>query len=403
MEKSKGFFSFLKTLDIFGITIQLFFEGKRKYKSYFGSFISLLIISISCYFFISQLKSWYNIESSTIIYSNENYSVRNLLDSNSSFKYKLDNYNYNLYFAIYAILPDSSRLTYKQLSKYLTIRYIYSKSGFEVDEQQIESENCNTKIQSIFLGLDYETISENQTNIMQMCIKNPLEMGLIADVSTQYVSLPSLSLEIGYCQNSTNHICASMDEIYEFLKYITVQASIPKTIFDFKNQSSPVKRMFKYERYYLDSNLQKTYQNEINPTYIFKDHGIFNDDYQMDSLNFNRGQQIININSIDKQKNILFKYKLDVSFQVEKYYIRNQKLNDIFSGFGGMINILYTIGNIICFYVNSYFYTRSLMKFTFEFGKQSILSSKKKVNSYSFFFFTFSFLLPPPFLFCFCY
>lgn len=382
MEKSKSFFSFLKALDIFGITIQLFFEGKRKYKSYFGSIISILIITISCYFFISQLISWYNVESSTVIYSNENYSVRNLLDTNSSYKYQLDNYNYNLYFAIYAILPNSSRLTYKQLSKYLTIRYIYSKSGFEVDERQIESENCNTKIQSIFLGLDFEHIPENQTNIFQMCVKNPLEMGLIADAASQYVVLPSLSLEIGLCKNSTSHTCASVDEIYNFLKYITVQASIPKTIFDFKNQSSPVKRMFKYERYYLDQNLKKTYQNEINPTYIFKDHGIFNDDYHIDSLNFNPGQQIINVNSIEKEKNILFKYKLDISFQVEKYYIRNQKLNDIFSGFGGMINILYTIGNFICFYVNSYFYTHSLMKFTFEVDKQHNSTFKKKVKQF---------------------
>lgn len=113
---------------MFGIPIQLNFNKRQKFRSNFGAFLSILLLGLSFYFLITQIAGWFTIEVSTTVYSNESFSVSGLLKENRTISYTLTNKNYSIYFAIYAILPDST-LSYKELEKYFTIYYEYSDSG----------------------------------------------------------------------------------------------------------------------------------------------------------------------------------------------------------------------------------------------------------------------------------
>ena len=370
MDCLNKFINLFKFLDIFGIPIQLNFKQKIKYKSNFGAFISLIVIGVSCYFLINQLLDWFQVVISTTINSSENFSVAGLLNDNTTIEYTLDSKNYALYFGVWATLPDLTQLSYQKLERYLTIEYRYSETGYELAQTSIQSIDCNVRAQNEFLNLDYDKneIPENMTNPWKICVKNPFRMGLFPDQESSEVYNPTLYLQIRECRNSTenDNFCASIEDIKEMIKYITVQPSIPKTIYDFKNQSKPIKRLYRYETYSLDFGLKKYIANEINPTYLYKDFGFFNDDYRLDSINFNSGQQTIDFKIKKDEDSVLFEYAIIIAYQTDKYYIRNEKLNNIIGRFGGMINVLYAIGSILCIYINRILFTNSLINLAFK-------------------------------------
>lgn len=370
----------LKNLDLFGIPIELSFENQGKYRSYCGAIVSVLLFAISFSLLISQMIKWLQMDTSTVIFSTENFSINGLFAEKHNISYELNYKNYNIYFAVYADLPDKTSLTFKELEKYVKIQIKYSASGYSNDFENIEYEYCNFRKQRMFLGVPYDEIQENETSIWSMCLVNPLKMGLFIDEEMSDIQNPILMLEIKQCQNSTfnNNFCASQEEIVLMLKYIDIQITVPRTNYDFKNQSHPIKRLYIYEHYKPDFKFKKTIINKINPSILFSDQGLINDDYQLNSINFNSGQQILDIYTKNEEDNILFEYKINLSFQIDQFYIRNQKLNSIIGSFGGLIHLFYSLGAFFCYRLNRFFLFNSLTDFTF--GSGHLAKTKEKVH-----------------------
>lgn len=371
MRKLKRFSSKLKLVDLFGRPIQLSISEKEKYQTIFGAMISLAMISISVYFSISLVISWLKIDNPTTIYSTENYSVSSLLNENKSIEYIFDNKNFYIYFAVYAVLPNKTELNYQDLERYFNIEYRYAPNLDDIITTKLISETCYTRIQKDFLNLEYdeEEVLPTQQNSFQMCVQNPFAMGIYAKIEYQGTWAPALNFQISQCKNNTenSNFCASLEEIKNMSKYVVVQASIPKTIYDFKNTSNPIKRMYKYEYYSLDWDFQMKFLNELNPTFLYTDYGLFNDDYRFHSLNFNPEKPTLNLNMKNNDSEIMFQYRFIVSFQTDKYYIRNLKLNDIIGSLGGIMSILYTIGGFLCISYNRFYLDHTLINSAFRF------------------------------------
>ena len=355
-----------KFLDMFGIPIHLYYNEKRKYKSYIGALVSLLILIFSFYLFVSVLIGWARIENSTTVYSTENYSVQTLLNQNRSIEYVFDKDNFYIYFSIYAPLSNGTDLTLKELSRYIDFQLLYTKD--QLTYISLDYEECNVRQSNKFLMLDYDEklVAENETNPWRICIKHPFLMGIITDLDGQRTISPTLISRIGLCHNTSDfQNCASENEIKEMIKNIVVQLSLPRTIYDFKNKTNPIKRMYKYEEYSLDLYLKKSISCDLNPTFLYKDFGLFSENYHFDSLNFNPTQQIIDITSKNEDA-IIFEYEITISYQTETFYVKNQKLNEVLGSFGGIISILCSVGNLLCFYVNNRLYSKSLLKKAFS-------------------------------------
>lgn len=363
-------FEFIQFFDIFGFPIQIYLKRKAKFKSTFSGFISLFVFAISIYIFIKQFMAWYNIEISSVISSKENYSNAQLLNDNKTIEYIFDHQNYMVYFSINAFLPDSSMLTYKELDKYLDINYYYSPN--DSISYIVESEDCNIRETNEFLDLSYDkkSVPEDARDSLRMCVENPLTMGFVPDLEIPIVNQPILSLKIRTCQNTTenNNSCATMEEIKNIIKYVDIQATIPNTGYDFKNQSFPIRRTYKYEFYKLDLGLTKLITDDINPTFLYKDYGLLNDDYRIESINFNNGKQTIDFNTVNEKDPLLFQYDIWISFEKDIYFMRNQKLNEIIGSFGGITTILFSIGSYICMRINEYMYVKSLLNVAFRFN-----------------------------------
>lgn len=280
---------------------------------------------------------------------------------------------------MWADLQNHTQLSYRELKKYFTFN-LSVESDLDFPPSSLEYEDCHLRKTYEFLNLDYDNIPENATGRWSICIKEPLKLGLIANQLKSIAISPTFNFEVMQCRNSSlnNNSCASSKEIKEIAKYISVQVSVPNTIYDFKNQTNPIKRVFKYESYVLDYGLKKIFLKNINPTYLYKDFGLFNDDFRLDSINFNLGQENIDFSikkEEDSEDNVFFKYQFSISFQIDKYYIRNQKLDDIIGSFGGIISVLYSLGSFICIQLNRTLFISSLINSTFRI---KLNSNKKK-------------------------
>jgi hypothetical protein len=330
---------------------------------------------------MTQLLGWSNMNNLTIINSSENFSIVGLLNENRSIEYNLSYSNYGIYFSLFAHFSNSSELSYKNLEKYFKIEYKYSRTGYDNDKLDLESEECNERKINEFLNLDYNKtkVTETETNPWRICIKDNLNMGLLTEKKMETVFTPAIFLEVKQCKNTTenNNSCASFEEIKEIRKFITIQSTLPKTIYDFKNQSNLIKRVYQVENHNLDLNLKKIIKTELNPTHLYKDWGLFYDNYKLDSTNFNQGQQTIDFDTKDEKDELLFQYQIYFSYQIDNYFIRNQKIHEILGSFGGIISIFYSLGNFLCFYINRILFTNYLVYLAFKINNTK--SKEKRV------------------------
>ena len=370
----------IRSWDIYGKNVQLYIKENEKFKSIFGSFISVIIYVLSLFILINLFISWFKLQNTTTIHSTENITVNSLLSDNHSIEYSFNHKNYYIYFAVYADLPDDEvSLSYSELNKYFKMEYVFSHDKNYISVP-LNSEYCLVKDQNEFLGLENGDIMPNETNPYRQCLIEEVILGLYPDIENLSVLMSTIKYRISICQNSSenNFGCAPINEIKKIIKYVTVQATIPKSIYDFKNVSNPIHRIYKYEDYYLDWNMGKKVVSEIIPNFLFIDDGIFSDDYLLKNIDFNVDSTILDLYTREEENNILFEYNLVVSFQSEKYYIRNLKIDDVIGTLGGIISILYNIGYYICSFYNDSFLKHTLITSSFKFLGHKNMKQKKK-------------------------
>ena len=209
MPRAKDFIKLFQSLDLFSIPIELNFNKKNRFQSKFGAFVSLFIIAASLYFSIKQLVGWFKLEVPTTISASDNISTAMLINENRSIEYTLDYKNYGVYFVMWAIFPNYTQLSYRELKNYFTLDLSFT-SDYELPST-IEYEDCHLRKTYEYLNLDYENIPENRTGSWSVCVKNPLKLGLITNQTKSIVYIPSFYFEVRQCKNSTlnNNSCAS--------------------------------------------------------------------------------------------------------------------------------------------------------------------------------------------------
>ena len=102
------------------------------------------------------------------------------------------------------------------------------------------------------------------------------------------------------------------------------------------------------------------------------DDGLLYDDYRLQSTNFNPNiYSNPNIRKDDNDPLYIFNY--EISYNIQNYYLRNQKINEVAGNLGGLINAIFLIGKLICMAYNSMYLRFKIISSTFLF------SSSKKV------------------------
>ena len=359
----------IKLFDLYGQNVNLFINRKPKFYTTLGGLVSICVILLIAYIFYGFILSWLKYEKMTIIPSLISNSVNELLAKNQTFEYNFNYQNYYIYWIISAVLPDGTILRTSHLKNYFN--YSISYMSKEYVSEELLTEPCENSYIDTFLGLDEQTINQDvgKININRICIKNSIKMGIYPDQTISTIRNPGFTFNVYQCVNSSsnNNSCAPQEEIDEMIKITFIQTSLPNTVYDFKNYKKPQKNNYDYHYTFLDKSLVKTYYNYLTTTNLYIDDGLFSEDYNIVSTNFNP--------SIDYDPNVrqlgddpLFQLIITLSFNTQNYYLRNQKINEILGNLEGLINAIFLAGKFFCMTYNSFYMRFKIVNATFTYS-----------------------------------
>ena len=121
----------------------------------------------------------------------------------------------------------------------------------------------------------------------------------------------------------------------------------------------------------------KSYSGLLKPVFLQTDNGFFEENYELDSIDFNCEKLNFEINLRDESNPLIFTYVFQVGFSKSIYYRRNVKFKDIMANVGGIMNILILIGKLICGKYNSkIFHQKIFNSMNLQYGKDP---AKKKM------------------------
>lgn len=358
---------FFKKLDIYGHKVDLSINSEYRVQSKVGASLSLSIFILCLYLFSVNWIAWSDNQNLQIISATESLTVTELIMKNESHIYSFDFSNFDIYFILSATFPNGTMLNYKMLRNYFNQTFIYGDQ-FE-NSHEIGLESCLVMKQRVYLEQDYLDLQNdpNRTSKWGVCLTKSFQMGLFTDLPALMINLSHISYKVSKCQNSSNnnYSCASDEDINEMLKYVQIQASYPKSTFDFNNPKNPRKRGYNYQFYHMDLRLTKVYTATIKPTFLKTDYGLIHEEYLLETTDFN----IDTLNSETLIRNTeddpLFYLDLSVGFDHQIYYRKNLKIYVFIANFGGIVNILLIIGKIIARYYNRIVVKHQLINIAF--------------------------------------
>ena len=373
--------NYASSFDLFGQRVELLVDKQKMVKSRFGALITIAIITVSCLLFVTNVLSAINLENLTMISSVQVSSARQIINKNESNFYAFNNDNYYAYFSYYVFLPNGTLLNMDQLGRYVQQSFWY----FDIDSvlSPINSDKCQLAQKDKFLLLSEDEIQKdiNKTS-RSFCMQDSVSMGYSANIPSQTVVTTGISYRLTICQNTTDNPnkCATYEEIKQILPYMTIQASIPKTCFDFNDPNNARKRTYDNSFYSADIDNKKLYSIYLIPIYLKTDHGLIHEDYELDAIDFNVDS--INFDLSKRQDEVFFEYDFLLGYNKQTYLRKNTKLTDILANLGGIVNLLFIAGKILCLTYNGILLKHHLINYTF-----SNLQVEKKVKRYKIIFY----------------
>lgn len=253
--------NYASSFDLFGQRVELLVNKQKMVKSRFGALITLAIITVSCLLFVTNVLSAINLENLTLISSVQVSSARQIINKNESNVYVFNNDNYYPYFSYYVFFENGTFLNMDQLGRYVQQSFwFFDRDGVV---SPLNSDKCQLAQKDKFLLLSEDEIQNdiNKTSL-SLCMQDSVTMGFFADIPTQSVVTTGITYRISVCQNTTENPnkCATYDEIKQILPYMTIQASIPKTFFDFNDPNNARKRTYDNSFYNADIDFKKQYR-----------------------------------------------------------------------------------------------------------------------------------------------
>lgn len=358
--------SYFLYLDMYGHRVDLYIDAKPFVKSKIGAFFSILVVIFCIYTFLGNYISWANKEYLQTISSTSSLNVNQIIREGKAYNFSIDSNDYALYFILRGQINETY-VPFSNLTRYVTQSFIFYDENN--NEKKLEMENCLTRKINNFLLEDNPNLKDsNEASKWRICIKDGQGVYLGLFPMSQIVQTPAMMFRIHKCINSTknNNSCASDDEINEIIKTLEFQTSIPRTIFDFNDVDNPRKRTYDYRLYSLDFQFCKKFLSYLMPIYLKTDEGIIFDDYKLNSIDFNvDDMQYESLNRIGDD-GLILSYEFIFGLNQQIYYRKNLKLYHIVANLGGIINILFIIGKVICYFYNMLILKFSLINISFS-------------------------------------
>lgn len=376
----KYFFPLIESFDFFGRPVQLYVKKDRFLQSFFGGIISLLIIILSIVFLVYLLLQWNNLDKVKIVQSTDLKTSYELLAENKYYTFELNCNTYYPKFAMYLNFFNATILSFKDIAQFFTLSA--KRTDVFGNSINLETESCKNTREKDFLKKEFPLDKDEEDDqAYYQCLKNPANVSLTPNQTMKTALIEYIEFSVNTCQNSSknNNSCASLDEINKYAKYLLLDVWVPKTNYDFRNIKEPRKRAYDIYYYVLDPELSKLISINIVPTHLYKDKGLFFEDYEEGEIYFDI--EHFHFDSVTRKitdGNDLFKIDFILSGGEKSYYLVNYKWNDILGNLGGTLNIMLLAGQFFCGFYNYLLIKHLVATYTFSFPKKEDEENKKK-------------------------
>lgn len=328
-------------------------ESSRTFKTYFGAFITLIIVVISIIIALMIGNEIYERKTPSVS-SSSNYL------SNSNFTLK----DYPLFF----LVSDTNGKFVEDYTKYLHFDY------FKVNRTNSVSDYSDTRKDQValkctfdhfrpFIGkIDNDTLN-TYAEMPTYCV-NWDDEDLIKN-EYAYANSSYINFNFGKCDvTDINQKCA--DDLEDMIKEIYVRVYYMNSYLDSLDYNNPIK-------YYIDVVNQQISSSFLKRNFI----RFVNDELESDNgwlLENKKKYNYISLNSIRLEINSLtpnfplHMYWLTiVSPQIKNYSLRKyMKVQDLFADIGGIINALVIMSKLIFFNYLKYVYKVHIAEYLFN-------------------------------------
>lgn len=370
----------VESFDFFGIPVQIYIKKNRFLKSLFGGTISLSIILLAIFFFISLLLQWRNFDKVKIVQSSDLKTSFEFLAENKNYTYELTYSNYYPKFAMYLNFMNTTILPFNEINRYFKLNA--KKMDIFGNSLNLQVEACKFTLEKTYLKKEYLIDKEEDDNqIFYQCLQDSVNISIKPNQTMKAPILELIHFSIDYCQNSStnNNSCSSLEEIHKYAKYLFLDVWVPKTNYDFRNIKDPRTRSYDIYYYTLDPELSKLIMINVVPTHLFKDKGLFTEDYEEDEIYFDI--EHFHYDTLTRkysEESSLFAIEFILSMGTKSYYLVNYKWNDILGNLGGTLNILLLIGKLICGFYNYLLIQHLIVTYTFSLNKTEKTENNNK-------------------------
>ena len=349
-------------LDLFGTKPRFLIDGYKSQRSYIGAFISIICCSCVFMFFIYFFEK-------ILSHSKPNMVVSNLIDDLPDKYY----FNDDFVFAISLQFPNYTNYVNERIYflKLYDVEYHFLEdNSYTFKEKEIPISLCsnyNIKVLPEYFG---------GLNLKQLYCAN--FSGYYLEGEYGQKKWRTLNFKFSKCRNFSNYNnCLNQEEIDEYLQsgyvdiFMTDQMIVPK---DFKN---PTKI---YGKNIFDSINGKEYMDYwiyLKRLEVQTDEGIVFD-------------QIVKTSVLSFEKTSTMKYSLldetflqvilRISINKDIYDRTYMKLQEALANVGGMVKIIFTIGEILNYLTKIILYRNYILQFFNMDYFKAITNNKKNIK-----------------------
>ncbi|CAD8063122.1 unnamed protein product [Paramecium sonneborni] len=363
---------YLNELDLFGCDIKWKVDGEKKFKSKFGSIVSLCLMALltySFYLFIQEMNEGKNASLN---------QKDGLLNENEGLTFESTDF----LFQVGIVDTYGNYISNEQNEIFNVIFYYCEQVDLKTNCDFIPSVPCNTLKQSL---------SDDITQRNSYCM-NPQYLqerqNFTLKGSLRMSNFSILGALIKVCENSTDYSnCAPKEEIYQYLASSNLFYSYTSYSFNKELDGSPYAKFINTETSTLYSHTTKHIKvqqkfsqakTNINPFYFFPSETTYN------AIEYDR--TIYDTQYNDGNSNLQADIVILLTHTQQIYYIQYQTLMDVLAKVGGLYTVLKMILDFIVLPIQQLLLNFYLLK-TLESLKQSMTQNikTKQANNFSIF------------------
>jgi hypothetical protein len=331
------FTNLLKNFDIFGIIVNLNYEGRREYKSILGGIFALIISFLTLIFTILLGQDMYLRQNPTTIYSKIPQDKGGLINLTNNFPFMMK-------------INMGPGIPIKNVEKYFNfpayIRNIEITGGEQkLDIKSLQFQQCDYEKD---LGKDYDMFKSSiESTIMNYCLKPDQNIVINGNIGSSKFSFIEIFFQ--RCKNETEVICKPKEEIDLMFSKVIMNVYFKDNIFKSDDYTNPIREyVYNYNTALSSKVSRRIFIYLKNIDFVTDDGLVFSDIKTESRYQLANSKETYTFEEAAKiNPDTLSQITIATDNIKDVYFRKYKKIQNVAAEVGGIINVFVLSANII--------------------------------------------------------